>query len=260
MIEDNKKENNINEKPLSVDDIIVEAALRREKRLAEQEISNKQKESSDFQSDKDEFSSELELIEGNDANSEIELTKEKEEKEEKKRKSKLVYEWAEELFVAFAIVAVVFSFFFRVVTVIGTSMLPNFEGGDKLIVSCFLYNIDNGDVVVAVDILDDPIIKRVIANEGQTVDIDNGTGILYVDGEALDESEYNILKGSTFAKGADKLSFPLTVEKNCVFVLGDNRIVSKDSRFYEIGQISKDNILGKVEVRVYPFSEFKIIN
>lgn len=180
------------------------------------------------------------------------------EKEDKKKKfAEVLYEWVGEVIIAVAIVAVFFSFFFRVVTVFGGSMEPNFYGNDKLIVSSFLSKVDNGDVVVAVDVLDSPIIKRVIAKGGQTVDIDNETGTVYVDGKALDESAY-IKNGITFSNGADKISFPITVKEGHYFLLGDNRTISQDSRFISVGEVSEDKILGEVKARIFPFSKFKL--
>lgn len=183
-----------------------------------------------------------------------------EEKPEKKRKKgiRILFDWLEEIIFAVVIVVVVFSFLFRVVTVQGTSMETTFSGGDKLIVSSFIYQIKQGDVIVAVDVLEDPIIKRVIAIEGQTVDIDNETGSVYVDGVKLDESAYTE-NGITYVRGGGRLQFPAVVPENCVFVLGDNRVVSKDSRFEDVGMISLDHILGKAELQVFPFSEIHLL-
>ena len=181
-------------------------------------------------------------------------------KPEKKRKKgiRILFDWLEEIIFAVVIVVVVFSFLFRVVTVQGTSMETTFSGGDKLIVSSFIYPIKQGDVIVAVDVLEDPIIKRVIATEGQTVDIDNETGSVYVDGVKLDESAYTE-NGITYVRGGGRLQFPAVVPENCVFVLGDNRVVSKDSRFEDVGMISLDHILGKAELQVFPFSEIHLL-
>ena len=207
---------------------------------------------------------ELSLLDGNEddeeaTEEEAEVIAETEKPLEGKKKkfAEILYEWVGEIVVAVAIVAILFSFFFRVVTVYGDSMLPNFKGNDKLIVSSFLHKIEQGDVVVVTDVLDNPIIKRVIAVGGQTVDIDNETGTVYVDGKALDESAY-IKSGITFSNGADKISFPITIKEGYVFALGDNRPISKDSRFSSVGEISEDNILGEVKARVFPFSEFKL--
>ena len=83
----------------------------------------------------------------------------------------------------------VFTFLFRVVTVTGESMLPNFVEGQKLIVTNLGHSVEQGTVVVITNVLNEPIIKRVIATEGQTVDIDYETGVVYVDGEAVDETQ-----------------------------------------------------------------------
>lgn len=180
-----------------------------------------------------------------------------EETPKKQKITEIIYEWVGEILIAVAIVSVLFSFFFRVVTVYGTSMQPNFHGDDKLIVSSFIYNLKQGDVIVATDVLEEPIIKRIIAVGGQTVDIDNEKGIVYVDGKALDESAY-IKDTQTFALGSNKISFPITIDEGCYFVLGDNRGVSKDSRFVDVGQISSENILGEVKARISPISDFKL--
>ncbi|MBR6548641.1 MAG: signal peptidase I, partial [Clostridia bacterium] len=99
-----------------------------------------------------------------------------------------------------------------------------------------------------------PIIKRVIATEGQIVDIDFETGVVYVDGVALDES---YVKTPTNVKF--DINFPVSVPEDCVFVLGDNRNNSTDSRSSLIGDhgmIDKRYILGKVVLRVLPFDKF----
>ena len=203
----------------------------------------------------------LELLDGAEEE-EFEETYEEsfEEAEEVSEKPTFIrnlYEWVGEIVIAVSIVAVLFSFLFRVVPVYGDSMLPNFKNNDKLIISSFLHKPQQGDVIVAVDVLDNPIIKRVIAVGGQTVDIDNETGAVYVDGKVLDESAY-IENGITFSNGADKISFPITVKEGYVFALGDNRPVSQDSRFSSVGEISEENILGEVKARFFPFSEFEL--
>lgn len=134
----------------------------------------------------------------------------------------------------------------RVVVVSGTSMNRTLLDGDYLIVlSNALYREpQQGDiVVVSKESFDngDPIVKRVIATEGQTVDIDFELGIVFVDGEPLEEPYTN-----TATNTKEGMSFPLTVEEGCVFCLGDNRNVSRDSRDPDIGQIAEEEILGKV--------------
>lgn len=145
-----------------------------------------------------------------------------------------------------AILIVVTLLVVRVVVVSGTSMTNTLMNGDYLLVlsNTFYKEPKQGDIIVASkDSFDNgaPIVKRVIATEGQTVDIDFEAGIVYVDGVALDEpytrTATNIQEGVTF---------PLTVEEGCIFVLGDNRNGSRDSRYPGIGQISKQEVLGKV--------------
>lgn len=133
----------------------------------------------------------------------------------------------------------------RVVVVSGTSMLPTLVGGDYLLlISSPLYHSPQyGDIIVASkDSFEngEPIIKRVIAVEGQTVDIDFETGTVYVDGAALQEPYIN--SATTLDEG---MKFPLIVDDGCVFVLGDNRGRSQDSRSPTIGLIDNREILGK---------------
>ena len=142
-------------------------------------------------------------------------------------------------------ILLVFLILFRVIVVSGVSMNQTLVHGDYLLlINNLLYTEPKqGDVIVAAkDSFKDgePIIKRVIATEGQWVDIDFETGIVYVNGNALDEPYVNT--PTNLYEGVD---FPLLVEEGCVFVMGDNRNESKDSRSPEIGQIDKREILGK---------------
>lgn len=142
-------------------------------------------------------------------------------------------------------VLLVFSLLFRVVVVSGPSMKATLVDGDwLLLVGNVLYNEPKqGDIIVASkDSFDNgaPIIKRVIATEGQVVNIDFVLGVVYVDGVALQEPY--TLTHTTLMEG---IEFPVTVEPGCVFVLGDNRDQSKDSRSPDIGQIDCREILGK---------------
>ena len=136
--------------------------------------------------------------------------------------------------------------FFRVVVVSGTSMCRTLLDGDYLLVlsNAFYGEPEYGDIVViSKESFDngEPIVKRVIATEGQLVDIDFELGIVYVDGVALDEPYTN-----TATNTQEGMHFPLYVEEGCVFVLGDNRNVSRDSRSKEIGLIDEQEIIGKV--------------
>lgn len=142
-------------------------------------------------------------------------------------------------------IMIMFLLVFRVIVVSGSSMYSTLIDGDYLLLvsNLFYQEPRRGDIIVAAKkSFDDgaPIIKRVIATEGETVDIDFDMGIVYVDGVALEEpytyTPTNVDEG---------MRFPLTVEENCVFAMGDNRNRSKDSRNPDIGQIDKREILGK---------------
>ncbi len=163
-----------------------------------------------------------------------------------------ILSYLHDLVILIAVVLLVFSLMFRVVVVSGPSMNNTLIDGDwLLLLGNVLYTEPKqGDVIVASkDNYDHgkPIIKRVIATEGQTVDIDFRLGIVYVDGEAL--SEPYTLTPTNLAEGAE---FPLVVEKGCIFVLGDNRNLSKDSRSLEIGQIDCREVLGRAVFLFFP--------
>ena len=143
------------------------------------------------------------------------------------------------------VIVLIFLLLFRVVVVSGPSMNSTLVHGDYLLlINNVVYREPMaGHIVVASkDSYKDgePIIKRVIATEGQWVDIDFDTGIVYVNGTALDEPYVNT--PTTLYEG---INFPLMVDEGCVFVLGDNRNESKDSRSPDIGLVDKREILGK---------------
>ena len=151
-----------------------------------------------------------------------------------------------------AAIILIFSLLFRFVIVSGPSMFNTLVDGDFLLLlsNTFYKNPQYGDIVViSMDDFDEgePIVKRIIATEGQTVDIDFEEGIVYVDGTALEES-YTYTPTNTY----QGIQFPLTVDDGCVFVLGDNRNISKDSRNPEIGLIDKREILGKAIFLIFP--------
>ena len=151
-----------------------------------------------------------------------------------------------------AIVVIVFLFCFRIVIVSGPSMRDTLIDGDYLFLASklFYHTPKQGDIIVASK--DDfrggePIVKRIIATEGQTVDIDFVRGIVYVDGVPLDEPY--TLTPTNLQEGA---FFPMTIEENCVFVMGDNRNNSEDSRSNEIGLVDVRQILGKAVFILFP--------
>jgi signal peptidase I len=167
------------------------------------------------------------------------------------------YEWVEALITALTAVMILFVFLFRVnIGVIGDSMKPNYQEGFRVFVSCADHNLSRGDVVVIdsnATKLNERIIKRVIATEGQKVNINFETGIVSVDGKELDESDY-IRNGIT--TNQSDLKFPQTVPPGHIFVLGDNRPVSNDSRSSDIGMIDRRYVIGKVDFLLKPFRGF----
>ncbi|MCH5354039.1 MAG: signal peptidase I [Acutalibacter sp.] len=180
------------------------------------------------------------------------------EKQKKKKSGReIVLEWTEELVIAVVIVAVAFTFFFRIITVTGTSMVPNYNDGDRVLVTGLSFGLEQGDVVVIANVLDEPIIKRVIALEGQTVDFDYEQKCVLVDGVQVDETKFGLKNGITDLpfSSFELLEFPQTVPEGCIFVLGDNRSVSEDSRYQIVGMIDKRNILGKALCHLFPFDD-----
>ena len=160
---------------------------------------------------------------------------------------------ARDILVILAVFMVVYILFFRVVVVVGGSMFDTLVDGDRLLlISNVIYqNPEAGDVIVASKDSfrnGECIVKRVIATEGQTVDIDFENGVVYVDGVALEEEYIYTLTN----RPVHCIEFPFTVEEGCVFVMGDNRSVSLDSRSADIGQIDKREILGKAVFLLFP--------
>ena len=150
------------------------------------------------------------------------------------------------------VILIVFLLIFRVIVVSGSSMRSTLVDGDYLLLfGNLLYgDPEYGDIVViSKESFDDgkPLVKRVIAAQGQIVDIDFDSGIVFVDGQALDEPYIN-----TPTNLPEGVSFPLLVEDNCYFVMEDNRNNSRDSRSPEIGQIDRREILGKAFFLMFP--------
>ncbi len=166
--------------------------------------------------------------------------------------SSVLLDYLHDVVYILAIVLLVFTFFVRMVVVSGSSMFDTLVDGDYLLLvnHPLCGDLQYGDIVVAsMDRFNDgePIVKRVIATEGQTVDVDFKEGIVYVDGVALDEP-YTHTK-TTLDEGTD---FPLVVEEGCVLLMGDNRNGSRDSRDPLIGQVDEREILGKAVLLMLP--------
>ena len=154
-----------------------------------------------------------------------------------------------------AIVTILFTFFFRLVSVSGSSMYPTLVNRDYLVLeSNFLYRkVKQGDIVVLkVDYFDEPIVKRVIATGGQSVDIDFEQGIVYVDGVALNEDYVNEPTYKSYLEYGMGLDYPVEVPEGSVFVMGDNRNESADSRFAPVGCVPESQISGRALLVLLP--------
>ena len=181
-----------------------------------------------------------------------EINKKKEDESLSFDKSVILY--LHDLIHLLAIVLIVFVFLFRIVVVSGSSMYSTLWNGDWLLVtgSVFYKNPQVGDIVVASKDsfnFGEPIIKRVIATEGQTVDIDFDAGVVYVDGVALQE-DYTY----TPTNVEEGVVFPITIAEGCIFAMGDNRNGSRDSRDPSIGMIDTPEHLGKAIFLLFPGS------
>lgn len=198
----------------------------------------------------------------------------KKEKSELTFKDKIyinVYDMASVLAVAVVTIMLMFTFLFRIVGVSGTSMVPTLQNGDWLIVSAYDSKPQYGQVVIVTqpNWFNEPIVKRIIATENQKVDIDFATGDVTVDGVLLDEPYIN-----NRTLNNEGIEFPVTVPEGHVFVMGDNRQGSTDSRSDKVGFIKEEYILGvakfkvcqlvpipgsnRSEINFYPFSEWKV--
>ena len=163
-----------------------------------------------------------------------------------------ILEYLHDVVYILALILVLFTFCMRVVIVSGSSMFSTLVDGDYLLLinRPLCGELEQGDIVVAsMERFKDgePIVKRVVATEGQTVDIDFRAGIVYVDGVALEE-EYTY----TPTHLSEGMEFPLVVEEGCLFLMGDNRADSRDSRAPEIGLVDERDILGRAVFLLMP--------
>ncbi len=159
------------------------------------------------------------------------------------------YDWIQSIVSALLICVLIFVFIARIISVEGPSMNPTLNDGDKLLVSGLFYTPKQGDIVILrkESFKEEPIVKRVIAVTGQTIDIDFEKGIVYVDGKALEE-DY------TAEPTWRTLDFegPVTVPEGCIFVMGDNRNNSTDSRSDRIGFVDLRYVLGRAYLLLLP--------
>ena len=171
------------------------------------------------------------------------------------RRNKETLEWYDALAMAVAIIALVFTFGVRIVKVDGHSMDHTLSDGERILIN-LLKAPDYGDIVVVDGYTDygKPLVKRVIAKGGDTISIDYETGTVTVNGEVLQE---DYIAEPTYL-GYD-VEFPYTVPEGTVFVMGDNRNQSLDSRSSYIGCIDEQDILGKVLVCFLPFADFGVV-
>ncbi len=161
-------------------------------------------------------------------------------------------EWVESFVFAIFVVILILTFIVRVVQVEGPSMEDTLQNGDRLILTHFNYTPERGDIVVLNSSgLDETIIKRVIAVEGDTISIDFTSGTVTLNGEVLKE---DYIKELTFRREGRDIE-NLKIGEGQVFVMGDNRNHSTDSRSTMVDVVNTDDILGKAIFRIYPVNK-----
>lgn len=173
-----------------------------------------------------------------------------------------IFEWIQAIAVAVVIAMFLRTFIFTMVNVDGTSMVPTLHDGDRLVVWRLGYNPEVGDIIVfrPKNSPQSPYIKRVIAVEGQTVDIkfnESGVCDVYVDGQKLNEEYIN--EPITLSKIGDQ-KYPIVVPEDHVFAMGDNRNHSFDSRWQQVDVVSEDSIIGHALFRFWPLNDIGGLN
>jgi len=167
-----------------------------------------------------------------------------------------LFDWVEASMTAVVCVVLIFTFVARMAGVDGDSMCPTLHNQNRLIITRLFYSPKQDDIVVITkpNFRDEPLIKRIIAVEGQTIDIDFQKGIVYVDGVEKEEGDY--VSEPTYL--SYDMEFPATVPPGCVFVMGDNRNNSWDSRDKAVGMVDSRYILGRVLYRVLPYNDMGV--
>ena len=199
---------------------------------------------------------------GRQARREAQLAEERRILEEMKKAAKVstpigsLVEMVEVVVGALVAAVLVLTLICRTGVVEGGSMLPTMSQGDRYIISDLFYTPQQGDIVVfrpGIEGKEELWIKRVIALEGQEVYIDPDTFQVYVDGQLLDEPYLSPYTG-TIPHSAQN---PTVVPEGCVYVLGDNRAISHDSRYEDLGCVEIDHLAGRVILRFFPFDSFE---
>ncbi len=185
----------------------------------------------------------------------FEETFEEELAEPKKGILREILDWLVCIVVAVAIALVIRNFVFTLVNVSGPSMNPTLNDKDVLYVNRMFYEPEVGDIIIfePKESPDTPYVKRVIATEGQTVDINPYNGEVSVDGKVCEE---NYILEPINAMHYGDMQYPYTVPEDHVFAMGDNRNNSLDSRMSIVGPVSEDSIIGKAIFRIFPLSTF----
>lgn len=169
-----------------------------------------------------------------------------------------LFDWAEAIVTALATVVLFFTFIARLIGVDGSSMFPTLRDGDQLIVASSIFQSPKqGDIVVLTknSFLSSSIVKRVIAVGGQEININFDTHQVFVDGIELDEPYIN---EPTETEGT--MEFPQTVPEGYIFVMGDNRNHSTDSRYTQLGMVDERYVIGKVIFRLFPFDRLGTVD
>lgn len=179
--------------------------------------------------------------------------------EEASRSSEFCFEWIELIAQSLIFVVFISAFIFRIFTVSGNSMRNTLYDRDHVIVWQYGYKPVDGDIIVIAPkngTLDETIIKRVIATEGEPLFIDFEAGKVYVNGRLLDESSY--IKEQMYVSGDNVI--PAVVPEGYCFVMGDNRNNSSDSRFVEVGLVKLEKVIGKAVCVYWPPYRWRVLN